>query len=636
MLLIVLGLFVGQGLAQEAERQRFVDAEAALRSNDRAAYGRLESALVDYPLYPYLLRADLISRLGSASDGEIGAFLRRYDGEPFTPALRGAWLRHLAGSGRWSTLLEYYRPGFGISVDCRQAEALYRTGQRQAAFERIPELWVYGRSRPDACDPVFDLWVRSGGVTPDLAWQRIGLALENGQSGLARYLRRFVPEGERRFVDEWIAVQKNPRSVLTAAAVSRANPYAGEIVLQALRSWSRHDSPGAAEALDRLRGRYELPQEGLAALEIRLALFLASRGHPDAERRLAAVPVELETRPVREWRVRTAMRGGRWAQVVELVDAMPAEERESLQWRYWKARAHEELGEYTVARSIFTELAGARDYHGFLAADRLGADYNLVHSPIHADPALESAESGAPALRRARELFLLGRLEDARREWWHHFEDAGRERWLAAARIAADWGWSSEGIAAAARAREWDDLEIRFPLDYRQQILRQARAEDIEPEWVYAILRQESIFRTDARSSAGALGLMQLLPSTARLVADDLQVSYRGTSQLLEADSNILLGARYLRMSRDDLDGRALLATAGYNAGPHRVLEWLPEDNALPADLWIELVPFGETRKYLRRVLEYSVIYQHRLDLEPGFLERQMAPVPSRASLGSS
>jgi soluble lytic murein transglycosylase len=596
----------------------------------------LATRLRDYPLYPYLLRSDLLARLDTASDKELTAFFQQYDGEPFTRLLRSSWLRHLSSRRRWRAFLRDYQGDHGVALACKSLEARYRTGAAKAALDGVPELWLHGYSRPDTCDPIFDLWVKAGRVTSELAWQRIGLSLETGQTKMARYLRRFVPASQRRYVDQWIAVQENPRALLRTDTISRDNPYTARIVLHGLDNWSRYDSPAAAQALTTLKKRFDLPKDGVQQLERRLALFLASRGHPDAERRLAAVPAGLADEAVRAWRVRTAMRARDWPKVLDRIDAMPESEQQALRWQYWRARAWDELGSSDKARVIYRELATNRDYHGFLAADRLGLDYQFEHHPLQVDQDSLNAERAASGVRRSQELFKLGRIQDARREWWHHFADGDQNRWLAATRIAADWGWSSEAIASAAKAKDWNDLEVRFPLEYRSKILSSARREGIEPEWVYAILRQESIFRTDARSGAGALGLMQIMPATAKLIARDLQVPYRGNRQLLDPGANIRLGARYLKMSREELDNRALLATAGYNAGPHRVVKWLPKDQPMPADLWIELVPFSETRKYLRRVLEYSVIYQHRLELKPGFLERQMAPIPARNSIKSS
>ncbi len=637
VLLLPLGYaFAAVASPTASHRNVFLAAEQAVQGGDRSRYHALAATLRDYPLYPYLQRYDLMVRLDQAPDSEVEAFLAEHSGQPVAAKLRGAWLRQLAGRKRWQAFLRAYRDGYGISQQCRQLLALYRTGNRQKALTGVPALWLHGSSRPDACDPIFDIWQSEGGISTHLAWQRIELAMVANELGLAKYLRKFVPANQRRYVDQWLKVRRNPALLLDEQALSADNPQRIRIVMQVLDSWANHDSPAAAAALDRLAPRYQLPAQQRLLLERKLALYLASRGDASAQRRLEEIPQRLQTDSVREWMVRTSMRDGDWPAVIDRIDAMPAEQRDNPRWRYWRARALELTGHGDSARTLYAGLATQRSYYGFLAADRIGEPYTLRHQPMQFDSALVETELKAEGIERARELFLLGRLQEARREWWHHFKGADAATMKAAATIAAGWGWDSEAIASVARARDWNDLDLRFPLPYRDRIIAAAKREDIEPEWVYAILRQESIFRSDARSSAGALGLMQLLPATAKRVARELKLHYTGSKQLLDADTNIRLGSSYLKTSRNDLQGRALLATAAYNAGPRRVNAWLPESAPLPADVWVETVPYHETRNYLRKVMEYSVIYQHRLKSEPGFLRRQMQPVPVREDTKTS
>ena len=218
-------------------------------------------------------------------------------------------------------------------------------------------------------------------------------------------------------------------------------------------------------------------------------------------------------------------------------------------------------------------------------------------------------------------------MADARREWNHLLPRLNEDQLLRAAKLAEEWGWHDRVIMTLARARYWDDLEMRFPLAHQQTVLNQARDQQIDPAWAFAVIRQESAFIHDARSHAGALGLMQLLPRTARSVARSLRMPMHGKWDILDVDNNITLGVRYLRKVKDRFDGHPVLATAAYNAGGSNVRRWLPEGQVQPADLWIESVPFGETRKYLQRVLTYTVIYQQRLGRQPAPMLERMPPV---------
>ena len=215
-------------------------------------------------------------------------------------------------------------------------------------------------------------------------------------------------------------------------------------------------------------------------------------------------------------------------------------------------------------------------------------------------------------MQRARELYILGREPDADAEWRQTIQAFDRPALLQAAALAQRWDWHAQAIATISRAEYWDDLELRFPLAYRDGVVNQARASALDPAWVYAVIRQESGFRPDARSPVGALGLMQLMPATGRQIARELRDA-TDDPPLLQPDANIRYGVHYLRRMLERLQNNPVLATAAYNAGPHKVAQWLPARAAVPADVWVETIPYRETRAYVQRVMEYAAIYQRRL-----------------------
>jgi soluble lytic murein transglycosylase len=182
-----------------------------------------------------------------------------------------------------------------------------------------------------------------------------------------------------------------------------------------------------------------------------------------------------------------------------------------------------------------------------------------------------------------------------------------------AAVLAYRWQWYDRAIVTLAQSGHKDDLDLRFPFAYQEQVLSSAKRHQIDPAWVYGVVRQESAFMPDARSRAGAMGLMQLLPRTARITARLLRIPMRSKYELLEAEKNLHLGSGYLKRMLDENNGNQILATASYNAGPQRVKQWLP-DTDMPADLWVEMIPFSETRDYVRNVMAYTAIFDQRLD----------------------
>ena len=241
---------------------------------------------------------------------------------------------------------------------------------------------------------------------------------------------------------------------------------------------------------------------------------------------------------------------------------------------------------------------------------------------------LDALLTGSPGLQRARELYVLGREPEADAEWRLAIQGLDRAALQQAAQLAHQWAWHPQAIATIARAESWDDLDLRFPLAYREGVLNSAGAETLDPAWAYAIIRQESSFRAQARSPAGAVGLMQIMPTTGREIAQDLHDG-AATPDLMQAELNIRYGTHYLQQLLGRLQNNPLLATAAYNAGPNKIAQWLPDRDAIAADVWAETIPYQETRSYVQRVMEYAAIYTRRLGIpnSANRLNSRMKPV---------
>ncbi len=608
------------------QRELFRGTDAALAAGNRTAFVATQALLRNYPLYPYLLARDLEQRLGGFPVTEVRAFLRDHPDLPPADRLRRSWLTRLAEARRWDDFLQDYRAGNDIALDCHRRQALLSQGRRDVALDGIEAVWLHGASRPTACDPVFAVWRERGGVTQERVWQRFELAMAAGQAGLGGYLRNQL-QGERRAAAElWLQVEDDPRRVLDTSRFAADSPYTAPILLHGLLRWSSRDSVAAAAAHDTLQQRYRLPRNAAwGNLQQRLALFVASRGHLTALERLDALPEHLVDESVEEWRVRVALSNQDWPLALRQLERMSPTAAERPQWRYWQARALAASGADRQAQEIYRELSGLRDYHGFLAADRLDLPYRINHSPAAVAAPLRQGLEAQPGILRARELYLLQRLPEARVEWERALAGADTDRLRAAARLADDWRWHDRAIVALGRTGDWDDLELRFPLPYRNELIDHARARAIDPAWVYAVTRQESLFQADARSGAGALGLMQILPTTGQTIAGELGVSWGGNHSLLQAPTNLRFGTYYLRRSLDRLQSHPLLATAAYNAGSSRVVNWLPQQAPMAADVWAETIPYYETRDYVKRVMEYAVVYDWRLG---GTQQRLSARLP--------
>jgi len=314
----------------------------------------------------------------------------------------------------------------------------------------------------------------------------------------------------------------------------------------------------------------------------------------------------------RQWRVRSALRNQNWQHVNTALANLSDEEKQQEKWRYWQARAWEELGKKDKARAFFNELAKQRSYYGFASADKIKKAYQLNDRPIQATSKDLQKLSAEPAFKIVKELRNIGRKKQAKWHWWFAVKKSNAEQIKLAAKLAEQWGDTQTAVFTVAKAKYWDDVNLRFPLAFEEEVHQYASQQNLDPAVVFGLIRQESVFDERAGSHVGARGLMQIMPATGKQIARELKEKWHSASSLYQPDTNIRYGTYYYKKLLNRFDGQFALAAAGYNAGPRRVKRWRPE-TSMPMDIWIETIPFNETRKYVSVVLMNTIIYQQRL-----------------------
>lgn len=608
------------------QRADFLAAEKALTKGDMKGYNRYIQKLQNYPLLPYLEYQRLKKNIRALNSDEIESFLTRYAATPLSGLLRNRWLNTLAKRGKWWTYLSFYKARNSKAQQCNYVNALFNTRQSTTAMPMVKEIWLSGRSQPKECDAVFKRWSELGGRTNELVWQRINLAMQRNNSRMARYLGRFLPEKERPWLDQWLKLHRDPQSLKNYVRTAEDHPYKKDIILHGFKRLTVKNIDLALESWSKTNLEKHLSDKQIYKAKRKLALRLAWGRHQQAIPWLDQLEVEESDHRLHETRIRTALIQRDWSHAQEWINKLPDPLKRTERWRYWQARTLEHLGNPTKANRIFHALAKERSYHGFLAADHLGTSYKLDHTPLKLTNELLEKIRQQPGMIRARELLHHDRRLDARREWQLATQKLNRKELQAAAKIAQSWEWHDRAIFTLAKTDHWDDLELRFPLEHKKQINIGAKKQQLDHSWIYAVVRQESAFAHDAVSPAGARGLMQLMPRTAKLVAKKLKLGRFRKSDLFNPITNIMLGTKYLRQVWDQLGKHQVLATAAYNAGPRRVKSWLPKETTESA-LWIETIPFKETRTYTQRVLTYSVIYDSRRGKKPIRITERMRPI---------
>ncbi|HEY7885310.1 MAG TPA: transglycosylase SLT domain-containing protein [Cellvibrionaceae bacterium] len=616
-----------QAIADKAEQRKLYHrAHTALQQGQTSTYNNLLAQLEHYPLKPYLEYRAITRHMARLPQPQVDDFLTRYQGSYLAERLQRQWVEALAKQQRWNDVVRYHNPdNTTTELSCHALRARIISGD-ESAYQEVPPLWNVARSQPKACDPVFAAWMKAGLLTPDIAWQRFSKSIKARQHTLARYIARQMPSAEQALADLYYEVDRDPRLLRNQKKFSAQNSHMQEIILHGLERLSLRDASLAME----LWNIYDAQQLFEASARLDTQQYIAARllrqGYTaETEAMLATTPA-LSSEDLTEWLLRDALRKQDWPRIEKWLAYLPDSARQTERWQYWQARAlarHNSEEAQSQANVLYQSLAQTRSFYGFLAADLLELDYQLVDKPIAAtDQQLNQLAASTP-IQRARELYIIGDELGARREWHHAMSSMTDEQISIAGKLAESWGWHRDGIQAMIQVRYWDDIQLRFPLAYQEHVNVAARATAISPHLLFAIARQESAFIADARSSAGALGLMQLMPATAQQTATraGMRVS---NHDLLQPATNITLGSRYLSQLLNEFNGNRILAAAAYNAGPTRVKQWLSKDshNSLPFDIWIETIPFRETRGYVQNVLAYSVIYGYRLgDVKPFITE---------------
>ena len=621
VLLLASGAPVAASSASEAQRQLFKSVYPEVERGNWAAVEALSparrAALEDYVLYPDLQAAWFRATLANADHREIEDFLQHYGVLKPARDLRYRYALHLAAIGHLDDYLaiyeQYYQGLDDARLDCLALQAELEAGRTSRVVSRAIDLWTVGDSQADECDPVFRFL--SDGNHLDIVdyMRRFELAIDAREFTIAEWLGKSIDQQHIDIAGQWLRAQRNPVSFVENSGKLDNNATTRDQLVYAIERITYDDPVKALELWKGISRGNRFPAEQQLRTERHIALWTARDRLPGAYELLTALPVAAQSSEVLRWRARTSLRLREWPNLLADIEAMSATERDEEEWRYWYGVALQRNNRIPEGDAVLADLATVRSYYGFLAADELGVPYSLVDTAFSPDESRIAELNARPDLVRARELYLVGLDGKGRSEWDAvvRYLDTGDK--MQAAILAHRWGWHSRAISAAASIGDFDDLTLRYPLPFQESFHEHSQAAGISATWAYGVARSESLFMRDARSSAGAVGLMQLMPATGKEVARTIKLPYSGLSTLTDPGSNIRLGTSYLGQMAERYGGNRVLATAAYNAGPHRVDAWLPQVGNVDARIWIENIPFNETRGYVKRVLAAETIFHWRM-----------------------
>lgn len=612
------------------QRETYLEARRALRKGQTQEFRRLKKQLTGYPLQSYLDYYALIDNFPGYSASSVRSFLQEHKNTALGEKIYYKWLHYLAKSRRWKDFNLTFTPEMSSSkLDCYYLQALLGTGQQETAFQQLPAYWLSSQSQPKACDPAFKAWKHAGHLTPELIWSRYQLIIENNNRKLIPYLRRIMPAKYKQSSELLYSIHRKPAQLSQYKRFNGLNDKLTVIISHGLQRLARKDAEAAYNHWQHYKARHLFSDEEQFNTKKAILMGLARQDHNKLIKEMLAQNQGISSKRLVEWEIRDALQEEKWPEVYRWLLHLGSDERKEPRWRYWYARTIEALTPDNAPalqpHQVYKDLAKERSFYGFLAADKVGQTYRLGHEPVDPSDELKAKLEKIPALIRSQELYSLNQRQDAHREWRYASENLNNEELAAAGKMAKAWGWHFKAIESLSTAKAWNDLQLRFPLAYTESFSKAAKRTPVDSSFLMAIARQESAFLHDAKSSAGALGLMQLMPATAKDTARKLGIRYK-RADLLRPEHNIHLGSSYFTQLLKRFGGNRILATAAYNAGPHRVNTWLQKQSQqVPFDIWIETIPFTETRRYVQRVLSYAVIYSHRMGKPTNLISQQEA-----------
>lgn len=621
-LLPLLWLWAGAPASASADK----DFRAAREAFQQGRMDRFERHAAQLPagflLQPYIAYWRL---KGNGIKGPARqAFMDAHPDSPLSEAVRQDMAREAALLADWPRFASHYaqldKPD--VELRCLGFQARMAQGDGRAGPE-FASGYTTSRDLPSTCEALYETLFQQGllGVAQRLA--RMRHALEANNLRLARELNARLP-AETRFAETLLdRAVRAPEDVVVMQPNSAGDR---EVILYALARVAREDGDAAAMLWESVSDRHDEAVRRLGWAQI--AAQSAYRHHPMSLEWYGRAGVDLsEFQAV--WKVRAALREMDWALVYDAILALPDPVENEPVWRYWKARALKALNVNYVANQLFAALSRELHYYGLLADEELPVrlENRIVDQPV-VDADVETV-ARLPGFARALELRRLGLMADALAEWNWALRGADDSRLLSAAELARREGWYDRAINTAERTRELHNFDLRYLTPYRDLARTYANQNDLDEAWVYGLIRQESRFVDTARSSAGAQGLMQVMPATAQWIARQLGLGRQAHKKMNDPEANLRFGTFYLKRSLDSLQGSPVLATAGYNAGPGRARRWqagVPLEGAI----YIETIPFTETRDYVKKVMANALHYTHRLGLKQVALKDRLGMVPPR------
>ena len=620
-------LLTGSIAIAAVQDDAFLAAKKAYAKGDVMTLEAQLATLDDYVLAPYVRYWQIRMEIVHADAEQVRVFLDSVDNTLVAQRMRADWVLELAERKQWEEFLSESEQlsNWNTELTCYSLQARIALGD-DIAIHEARDIWFNGRSQPESCIPLFEAMFEQNLLGVDAVWSRFRLALASGNRRVAKAILKYLPKNQRSGPASIYSISRRPQKYLQKSPLPLANRTQTEFTIYAMYKAARSWPDLAAQKLGSVENRLSEADRSYAWGQV--AVAAARQHHPEALDWFKRVDQKNLIDRQLEWRVRAALRRADWGDIIGSVEAMSPERSSASRWRYWKSRALDATGQQFEANALLASLANEFNFYGQLAAEDLGNTISFVPRTYRPDVRDISIIAKEPGLQRALAFYRNSMRYEGALEWAWTVKDYDDRQLLAAAALASQNEWYERSIHTAELTTILHDFALRFPAPYRDVMREYTNELELDEAWVYGLVRQESRFVTTARSSAGAGGLMQLMPSTAKWIARRLRLKNYHRRQLNVVDTNISMGTYYLRQIMDSLDNHPVVASAGYNAGPRRAARWRG-DKPLAGEIYTETIPFTETRRYVKKVMSNTMYYARLFRQTSLSLKTRLGLVPA-------
>lgn len=606
----------------------YVDTEYKIKKGDIKHTYEINKKLNNYSLYPYLEYTLIKNNLDITDRDKILKFYQKYKKEPVTKILNYYWISHLYKHKKWNLILQDYKTNKSTKLKCMHLYAMQQIHPEKITNKIIEDLWVYEKSRPEVCDNLFEIWLKNPNsnkyyITDDLIQKRIKKAIEYNNFSLVKYLNKKLPESDKFKKDNllFIKINNNPNLITQDNLFDNKNEYHKEIILHGVKKIYFKDPNRALTLLNKSQNKYSFSKKQYNNIKNLIAIRFFQTNDDKAKQIYNQIPYEYKSEQLITLSVKDSIKNNNWNNIQIKIKNMPDKLKNKNIWQYWLAKAYDKNNKKQAANKIMQKLAKKNNYYGFLAQNFLKKKPKVINYKNINSKAKISKLEKKPDFQRALNFYKLKRYYLARKEWNYATQKINNQDLIYAAMLAAKYGWHDRAIITLTIISENKNhsyshnnmSNLLFPVANKNLIMTEAKSNDIDPALILAVTRTESHFMPDVGSEKGAQGLMQLMPKTAKGIAQKLKIKF-DKSKLKNPQVNIKYGSFYLKEMLGVYKNNLVLAATAYNAGPTNVRRWLEKYNHMTADAWIEMIPYRETRNYTKKVLTYTAIYQMMLN----------------------